>query len=165
MMLLDRILGNLYVDAERFRAVSREIDEFSVNWWELDRRAFQKTTDRGCPVRVLLPLGTYLTDGDVLHDDGDRLIVARLACCEVWVARPADASAMAVLALEIGNLHAPAEVLGNEILIAPDGPAEACLANLKIPHDKQLRRFHPRRCAGMPVVTKSPSFQIRTREV
>ena len=161
-MLCERVLGNVEADADRFPVASRQRDELEIQWWQLDRRALRRTTRDGCAIRVLLPIGQYLADGDVLFDDGATLIVVRVAPCEVLVVEPRDAAEMGNVALVVGNLHAPAEIAGYEILIAPDGPIESELNRLGISYDRQVRRFRPRRCAGMPVLQISPQFEVRS---
>ena len=161
-MLCERILGNVEADAFAFSSPPRQRDELEIRWWELDRRALRKTTRSGRHVRVLLPLGQALADGDVLFDDGAVLIVLRVAPAEVLVVRPRDATEMGIVALVIGNLHAPAEVIGWQILIAPDGPVEAALRELGVPFERQVRRFRPLRCAGMPELQISPGFEVRS---
>jgi hypothetical protein len=71
---------------------------------------------------------------------------------------------MGVISLVVGNLHAPAQIVDREILIAPDGPVEAAFASLNVTFDRQVRRFEPRRCEGMPALQISPNFQVRSGE-
>jgi urease accessory protein len=161
-MLVDRILGNVKKNAGDFSVPSRDRDELEIDWWELDRRALRKTTRGGTPVRILLPLGESLSDGDVLFDDGQTLIVLCVAPAEVLVVRPRDAAEMGIVALELGNLHAPAEIVGDEIRVAPDGPVEAALHEMGVSYERQMCTFSPRRCAGMPGFQISPSFEVRS---
>src|ERR1700678_2656667 len=149
-MLCERILGNVQASPALFSSPPRRCDELEIRWWELDRRALRNVTRSGRNVRILLPLGQALADGDVLFDDGQTIIVLRVASAGVLVVRPSDSTEMGIVALVAGNLHAPAEVIDGQILIAPDGPVEAALAELGIAFERQVRRFRPRRCAGMP---------------
>jgi urease accessory protein len=161
-MLVERILGNVEADAYAFSSPPRMRDELEIRWWELDRRALRKTTRCGWPVRVLLPLGQALTDGDVLFDDGKTLVVLSVAPAEVLVVRPRDTTEMGIVALVVGNLHAPAEVIGGQILIVPDGPVEAALHELGVVFERQVCRFRPRLCAGMPTLQVSSGFEVRS---
>ena len=161
-MLCERILGNVEADPSLLSSPPRRPDELEIRWWELDRRALRKTTTGGRDVRVLLPLGQALADGDVLYDNGETLIVLRVIPEEVIVVRPRDMAEMGIVALVTGNLHAPAEILADDILIAPDGPVEAALSELGIAYQRQVRAFHPRRCAGMPTLQISPGLEVRS---
>jgi urease accessory protein len=161
-MLCELVLGNLETDGGRFASPPRIVDEFPLHWWELERRAFRKTTRDGKSIRVLLPLGQFLSDDDVLFDDGAALVVVRMIACEIWVVHTRDSAEMGRVALEIGNLHAPAEIVGAEILIAPDGPVEAALREMGIGFERQVRRFRPQRCTGMPTFRISQQFEVRS---
>ena len=140
---------------------SRQIDELDIEWWELDRRALRKTTRSGISLRILLPIGESLADGQVLFDDGS-LVVLRVSPAEILVIRPGDARTMGIVCLALGNLHAPAEISGDEVLVAPDGPVEATLPELGIAFRREVRKFQPRRCAWMPQWRLSPTFEVRS---
>src|SRR5258708_24880587 len=118
-MLCDRILGNM--EEGSLGNISRTEDALELHWWECWKRAVNKQTAGGRDVRVLLPIGKALQHGDVIYDDGDTRIVVRVLPCEVLVVRPWDLEEMGVLMLELGNLHAPAEVSAGDVLVAADG--------------------------------------------
>jgi urease accessory protein UreE len=42
----------------------------------------------------------------------------------IWVVRPRSNRELFSLALELGNLHVPVEIMADEVLVAPDGPVE-----------------------------------------
>ncbi|HET6249532.1 MAG TPA: hypothetical protein VFE47_17725, partial [Tepidisphaeraceae bacterium] len=71
-------------------------------------------------------------------------------------------ASMGIVCLELGNLHAPTELAGEEILIAPDGPVESALVKLGIEYRREVRKFQPRPCAGMPQLRFSPAFEVRS---
>jgi len=141
----------------------READDYlDVEWWELDRRALRKTTRGGRSIRILLPLGSAIQHGDLLSDgDGSVLIQACVIPRELLIIRPRDSTEMGLLALEMGNLHIPTEIVDCTIRVSADGPAEEVAAELGIPYERQLARLQPRRCAGMPEVQMSSNFRIK----
>ncbi len=146
-MLCEQILGNigtLHPDG---------LDTVDFAWNELARRAFRKRSAGGIEIKILLPLGVSVRDGDVLAErDGKPAIVARVLPCEVIVVKPPTPTALAELALEVGNLHAPAEVTPDgQLLILPDGPVEAVLKRMGIAYSLETRLFSPLRCG--PFVT------------
>lgn len=135
-------------------------DEIDVYWWELDRRALRKTTRGGSQIRILLPLGESLRDGDLLSDSAGRSpIRVCLIPCDLLVILPATVAEMGALALELGNLHVPAEVADGTVRVVADGPAEAVASTLGIPFRREVGLFAPRRCAGMPELRISPDFR------
>jgi urease accessory protein UreE len=159
--LYDRVLRDELADGHASHPVEDHID---VEWWELDRRALRKTTQGGRQIRVLLPIGQVLRDGAVLSDSqGQSRIRVCLLPCELLVILPRDAGEMGVLALELGNLHIPAEVIDGTVHVIADGPAEAIASDLGIPCRRQLGLFHPRRCAGMPELQISHDFRTTSR--
>jgi urease accessory protein UreE len=136
-------------------------DEIEIAWWELDRRAFEKRTLAGLTARVLLPRDVDLRHGMILagKHKGIRIGI-RVKPCEVLVVTPPDASAMGLLALELGNLHIPTEIINDTLRTVPDGPAEQAINELGLIFERQVVRFHPRRCAGAPQVLLSGSFRV-----
>ena len=158
-MICDRVLANIG-DMPEERADCRREDPLMLDWWEIHRRSLRKSTVGGIEIRVLLPSGQGILPGDVLLDDGQVRVVARVTEATVLVIRPADAAEMARVALELGNLHAPTQIVAEEIRVAPDGPTEAALRDLGVAFDAQVRRFVPCRCAGMPVVRVAPQFTV-----
>jgi urease accessory protein UreE len=117
-------------------------------------------TRGGRPVRILLPLGAGLRHGDVLADDGACLVVVHVEPADVLVVRPRTPAELARVALEIGNLHAPVAVDGDELLVIPDGPIEAVLGELGVPHERQARRFIPDRLIAAPAAAAANDFAI-----
>jgi len=162
-MLCERVLGNLDGDPTAFSRACRDMDELELKWWELNNRALRKITRDGREIRILLPIGQYLHDGDIIYDDGATIVVIRVAECEVLVVKPRNAAELGLAALEIGNLHAPAEMVGDELVVLADGPIESAMSELGVPYERTVRRLNPRRCAGMPVLAASPNLNIRRK--
>src|SRR4051794_13863931 len=149
-MMSDRILGNIYDTSPTAGWAGRRHDLVDVRWHECNRRALRKTTRGGRPVRILLPLGGGFRHGDVLADFGDDVAVVHVEPTDVLVVRPRGTAELTRVALEIGNLHAPVAVDGGDLLVIPDGPVEAVLWELGVPHDRQTRRFVPARLIPAP---------------
>jgi urease accessory protein len=81
------------------------------------KRRLRKATDAGTDIAVDLPRGSYLTDGAVLHDDGERLVIAQRTPEPALVVRfdaaaPAERLVSQAFALgyAFGNRHVPVEV-------------------------------------------------------
>ena len=155
--LYDRVLPDEHSDGHRWHPVDDQVD---VAWWELNWRALRKTTRGGRQIRILLPLGQTIRDGALLSDaEGQGRIRVCLLPCELLVILPRNLGEMGALALELGNLHIPAEVVDGTVRVVADGPAEAVASDLSIPFRRQVGLFHPRRCAGMPELQISPEFR------
>lgn len=140
----------------------REVDFVDVPWDECGR-TLKKRSRGGEEVRVLLPPGQRLRHGDVLFEDASRRVVVNVPPCEVIVARPAGQREAAVLALELGNLHWPAQVTEAEVLFVEDGPPMEVLRQLNVAWSRELRRFEPAPVSAGPGVKVSASFQVIRR--
>jgi urease accessory protein len=136
-------------------------DYLDLDWWELDRRALRKSSRHGQTLRILLPLGSTLSHGSILTDSAGQLkIQVQVKPCEVFVVHPRDAEEMSNIALELGNLHAPTEITHSAIHTVIDGPVEELIVNMKVPFERQVVRFCPRRCVGMPELKIAAQLQI-----
>jgi urease accessory protein len=148
--------------ADRSAGLTDETIE--LEWWELQRRAIRKIASTGRTVRVVLPLGAWLADGAALTDaDGLAIVRVVLRPCEVIVIHPRNPMELATVALELGNFHAPTEFADGVIRTVPDGPVEELMATMDLPHERQIVKFNPRRCVGMPEIRVSSDFRVITR--
>ncbi len=119
-----KILGHYSED-------SRQVSEKLVEWVDIDtelsaKARWKKETDSGRTLVVDLPRNMHVSHLDVLYDDGERMIVARMMPESVIVMEPSDMEAMGTLSYHIGNLHQPCLVSG-ALVIAPN---EAVLQEL-----------------------------------
>jgi urease accessory protein len=161
-MLLDRILGNVEDPSwPAHKAAGRTIDWFDLHWHECRKRLLRKSTRGGRTLRIVLPPGGVMGHGDVVAIESDCVCAAWLIPIEVIVVRPRDTAEMGELALAIGNLHAPAQVNGDELWVIPDGPVEAAIARLGTPHEIAVRRFIPHSQDGVPTFSASSDFAVR----
>jgi urease accessory protein len=148
-VLIERVLGNVF-DAPGGASASVG-DVLPLSWETCLRRACGLGRRGGRDVRALLPPGVRVRHGDVLlrSPDGAALLAVEVEPCELLLARPPSAAEMATLAYELGNLHAPVQILGDrELLTIPDGPVEALLCDLAVPFQIVIRRFEPRHADG-----------------
>lgn len=157
-MLCDQILGNLHDGT--FAGVPT--DWLDLTWHDCHRRVLRKTTRNGTSVRLLVPLGRILNDGDVVHQDLHITLAVRRLPATVLIATPAHASALAELCVELGNLHVPVQVDQDQIITLPDGPVEAVLRRLGIPWRIDKQQFCPLKSSVAQMVEASPRLQIRS---
>jgi urease accessory protein len=160
-MWCDSILGNLEDVAAQSRWRTKKIDWVDVQWHECGQRALNTSSRAGNVVRVLLPLGITLNHADVLIESTDHVVAVNIVPIEVLIVRPRNPLEMGLLALEIGNLHAPAQVVGDEMWIMPDGPVEAVLSRMGLECRCETRRFNPLPCTTATTVGLSSDFAIR----
>jgi urease accessory protein len=113
MLLAREILGR--EDQPLF--AGRRVEALEVAWDEATKRRLRRETDAGTDVAVDLPRGSYLSDGAVLLDDGERIVVARRrpeAALVVRFDRTAPPARLVEEALRLGhafgNQHVPLDV-------------------------------------------------------
>jgi urease accessory protein len=161
-MLIEQVLGNAAEAGGAIAAPAADI--LDVTWEDCLRRAFRGRTRAGAAVRVLLPLAARLGHGDVLlrFTGGEPLLVLNVQPCELLVARAASPAKLVTLAFELGNLHAPIQLLGDDALATlPDGPVEALLADVGVAYRVERRRFEPQRSSVLARPIVAGTFEIR----
>jgi urease accessory protein len=104
------------------RYATRRIERLPVRWSEAPRSRLRRNTDAGTDVAIDVPRETYLAEGLVLADDGQRIVVVeRLAEPALRITIDPDLSFAdfvrhaALIAHAFGNQHAPLEVVDGEI--------------------------------------------------
>ena len=118
MLIVREILGKL--DEPRF--AERRVERLPVDWAQAAKRRLRRDTDSGTDVAVDLPLGAYLADGAVLHDDGKRVVAVARTPEPALVVRfdaglppAALVEGAARLGHAFGNQHVPLEVDGSTV--------------------------------------------------
>lgn len=138
MLLVREIVGSL--DDAPFSG--RRVERLAVDWSQASKRRLRAETDGGTDVAIDLPrgAGSYLADGAVLHDDGERVVAVSRTLEPALVVR-FDASlprgvvigAAARLGHALGNQHVPLEIDGGTIrapLTSSEAVARRTVADL-----------------------------------
>jgi urease accessory protein len=120
MVAVDRILGDR--DDPRFRG--RRVERLQLDSGDAAKRILRRTTDAGTDVAISLPRGSYLADGAVLADDGERIVVVqrrREPALLVSFSPELDRAGLLNAAVRIGhafgNQHVPVEVDGDVVRV------------------------------------------------
>lgn len=107
---------------------------------------FTAETAAGRVVRVSLPRGTELQDGDVLLKEGQWAVVVRAAEEDLLLISPrGDALEWSAAGYQLGNLHRPARFLPDGILTPYDPMAAQMLSSLAVNVERVRRPFVGRR--------------------
>lgn len=153
-MLFDRVLDNLRSDKRL------PIDDnLDLPWSDCLRRASGQTTRTGHRVRLVLPLGVRLRDGDVVTNGTTRLAI-HIMPCDVLLIRPADSRQAAMIGLGLGNLHAPVQCADEYLVTLPDGPIEQLLVQLGAKFERRRHRFEPETLVTPLQAQLAADFQI-----
>ena len=155
-MLCSKVLGNIHL----LSPAPPEIDLVDFTWSECLRRSLHKRSRGGREIKILLPAGATLRDGDLLGMSGDVAVVVRALPGEVLVARPKNLQQMGLICFEIGNQHLPAEIREDEVIVARDEMTENLLRRLDVPFEPATRIFHPMPASGAHWAQMSDDMQI-----
>jgi len=106
-------------------------------------------SDGGRRVRISLPRGSELQDGDVLaHTDGLAIVVTA-AEEELFRLRPGgDAATWAAACWQLGNLHRPVRFTGEGLLTPRDAMVAGFLNAIGQPYEPVVCPFGGRRVTG-----------------
>jgi urease accessory protein len=120
LVTVDRILGDR--DDPAFRG--RRVDQLRLDSADAAKRILRRTTDDGTDIAISLPRGSYLADGSVLADDGERIVVvarrpepALLVSFSPGLDRAGLLAAAVRIGHAFGNQHVPVEVEDGEIRV------------------------------------------------
>jgi urease accessory protein len=113
--------------------------------WEQRCRAHRKcVTDEGTKVTLVLPRGTVLSDGVLLHNQSDKTIQVRAQAEDVLVVSPSNAMQMCVIAHHLGNWHRSLQLNDDgTIVVEYDSPLAKWLDQKKISCEKAHLSYHP----------------------
>jgi urease accessory protein len=120
MELVREILGS----AEESRFGGRRVEPLLVDWAEASKGRLRRTAEDGTDVAIDLPRGSYLADGAVLADDGERIVVVRrraeralVVHLDAAAGQEALVRAAVLLGHALGNQHVPVEIDGLELRV------------------------------------------------
>ena len=126
-MLVQKKLGNI-VSAS---VEDKTIDYVVFEWYETNKRIQIKKTDAGREISLkFMTENPALTEGDILYEDEDSVIVVQVAACKCMVISPENMYDMASVCYEIGNKHLPLFFEHNELLVPYEKPLFTMLTAL-----------------------------------
>lgn len=118
-MLVTQKRGNI----NEINSDGRLIDMVELHWYESAKRILHKTTQHGISISMkFLNESQHLTDGDVLYEDAESLIVVDILPTEAIVIVPANMKEMAAICYEIGNKHLPLFYYDDVLLVPYEKP-------------------------------------------
>ncbi|MCP9753065.1 urease accessory protein UreE [Ferruginibacter sp. HRS2-29] len=118
-MIIQKKTGNIgSIDISK-----KQIDKVQLEWFESGKRILHKKTNAGIALSLkFLNENQQLTEGDILFEDTDTLIVVEIKPCDAIVVNPKSMEEMASICYEIGNKHLPLFYYNDELLIAFEKP-------------------------------------------
>ena len=102
-------------------------------------------SEGGRSVRISLPRGTEINDGDVLALEGTTAVVARAAPEALYIVGPDAAYDWGVAGYQLGNLHRPVRFTDDGMLTPADPMVADLLSRLGIAFEERTMPFVGRR--------------------
>jgi urease accessory protein len=132
------VVSGLHGDAAEARYEGRRRDPILVTHGDAAKRRLRVSSAAGVDVAIDLPRGTYLREGAVLDDDGERILVVERVPEEALVVRFSAALTRAELAEAaarighvFGNQHVPVDVEDGALLIPITTSGELAAATVR----------------------------------
>jgi urease accessory protein len=145
------VVASLLGDADEPRFDGRRRESVPVPEADAAKRRLRLSSETGADVAIDLPRGTYLHDGAVLHDDGERILVVERPLEEALVIRFAPSlghdalvEAAARIGHAFGNQHVPIEVVDGAVLVPITTSAELASETVRALHLEGLEAEHAR---------------------
>ena len=118
-MIIKEKIGNV----KDLNLNDRVVDYLELEWYETTKRILHKTTKSGREMSLkFLNQNQNLTDGDILYEDQQILIVIDIKPCQSIIIKPATMYQMAYICYEIGNKHLPLFYENDELLVPYEEP-------------------------------------------
>ena len=118
-MLIQQKIGNISTHPSN----GKVMDWVVLEWHETAKRILHKKTKSGIEISMrFLGENQQLTQGDILYENDESLIVVEVQPCEVIVISPKSQYGMASICYEIGNRHLPLFFENGQLLIPFDLP-------------------------------------------
>ena len=141
MTIVTAVLGTVETLRDRFESE----DPVLLSSEERASAHLVGRSQAGREVRISLPRGTEINDGDVLALEGATAVVARAAPEALYVVSPGDAFTWGVAGYQLGNLHRPVRFTEEGMLTPADPMVADLLGRLGIAFEERSMPFVGRR--------------------
>lgn len=123
-MVCKEVLGNI----QDFDRGDRVLDYLYLEWYETTKRILRKRTNGNEDMIIkMLKEGNRLCEGDVLHEDEEKIVVVSILPCDAIEVTPRSMLEMGTICYEIGNKHLPLFIQDDRILVPYERPLEQLL--------------------------------------
>lgn len=136
-MIVEKVIGKL----EEFDQGKRRLDKVLLDHDNMSKPHQKLKSEAGETVAVSLPHGEHLFCGAVLYEDSEKIIAVDLVPEDVLEIRPKGNLQWAKTAFNIGNMHHPAYLHEDCIVIPYDGIVENLLKGIGVPYTRCVRKL------------------------
>ena len=141
MIIIEKIVGNL----QDFDTSGIDVDKVLLDHYDMAKPHQKLTTENGEKIGVSLPHGENMFCGAVLYKDDERLIYVDLLPEEVLVIRPEGNMQWAKAAFNVGNMHHPAYLHDDCIVVPYDAIIENLIKGIGVRFERCTRKLDGQR--------------------
>lgn len=142
-MIVEQILGSL----QDFETENLRVDKVLLDHFDMTKPHQRLKSEEGTTVAVSLPRGEHLFCGAVLYKDEEKIIAVDLLPEDVLEIRPEGNLQWAKTAFNIGNMHHPAYLQEDCILIPYDGILENLLKGIGVSYSRCRKKLEGERAS------------------
>ena len=117
------VISSIFSSYDESLLVGKDLDFFSIDWYESDKRILRKKTEKGIDIAIkrgipILPLLHH----DILLCEGNTVVLIVVKPCECIVIYPRNPMEIGTVCYDIGNKHIPISLNEKEIVLPFDKP-------------------------------------------
>ncbi len=118
-MIIDNIVCS---KSKKMDFTGFDIDYVEIEWYEVSKKILHKVSKKGNEVGIKLNMDSPLKHGDILHIEGNQVLLVEIPECECIALKPQTLEMMGRACYEMGNRHAPLFYQEERLLTAYDPP-------------------------------------------
>lgn len=121
----------------------KEMDRLLLRWEQRRWMRGRFTTEKGREIGVALPTGIQIEPGQVMWIGSDWYLVMAAATESLLSMHPADREQAIRIAFEVGNLHFPLALAGEDLLVPDHSAMTQLLGRLGVSWQRCSLAFQP----------------------
>jgi len=141
MIIIEKLVGKL----QDFETEGLKVDRVLLDHYDMAKPHQKLTTESGEKIAVSLPYGESMFAGAVLYEDGKNIIYADLIPEDVLVIRPEGNMQWAKAAFNVGNMHHPAYIHEDCIVVPYDAIIENLIKGIGVDYERCKRKLDGQR--------------------
>ncbi len=141
MIIIEKVLGKV----QDFDTSGLSVDRVLLDHYDMAKPHQKLTTEDGEKIAVSLPHGENLFCGAVLYRDDEKLICADLLPEDVLVIRPEGNLQWAKAAFNVGNMHHPAFLHEDCIVVPYDAIIENLIKGIGVEYERCVKKLDGQR--------------------
>lgn len=119
----EMLLNTIYAAYDPSLVKDRELDYFTIDWYESNKRILRKKTAKGIDISIKrsIPVQSLLHNDILVCDDRSAILIA-VKPCKCIIVFPRNAMELGTVCYDIGNKHIPVSLTETEIVLPFDRP-------------------------------------------